>query len=162
MPRTRADDRDAIVRQVYAYCRSVDRMDVELGYSIWHEDGEADYGALFRGSGRGLIDWATQAHAVYISQFHQVSNVSVILDGDKAASESYVTAALRSETDGLIMQTTICGRYVDRWSCRHNRWAIDKRVYLHDFDEIRETTSSRIHSPAQRDRSDPSYAILDI
>jgi len=37
-------DRQAISDLIYRYCRSVDRIDIPLGHSIWHEDGIADYG----------------------------------------------------------------------------------------------------------------------
>lgn len=162
-PRTAADDRDAIVQQVYAYCRAMDRMDIELGYRVWHDDGEADYGAaIFRGSGRGFIDYVTASHAAFVAHSHQVSNVLVRLDGDRAASESYVTATLRREDGGATSQITVRGRYLDRWSYRGGRWAIDKRIYLHDFDEVRQVVATGMPSAARRDRSDPSYAVLDI
>jgi hypothetical protein len=161
--RTPADDRDAIVRQVYAYCRAMDRMDVELGYAVWHEGGEADYGpSIFQGTGRGFVDYVTKGHATLTAHSHQVTNVLLTLEGDRATSESYVTAALRSETEQGLMQTTVRGRYLDRWSFRHGRWAIDKRVYVHDFDDVRAVTPSGLPSSARRDRSDPSYAILDL
>ena len=37
-------DRQAITEMIYRYCRSVDRLDIPLGHSIWHEDAIADYG----------------------------------------------------------------------------------------------------------------------
>lgn len=43
-----ADDRQAITDLIHLYCRSVDRLDVPLGHSIWHDDGIADYGAAIR------------------------------------------------------------------------------------------------------------------
>jgi hypothetical protein len=164
-PRTDADDRDAIARQIHAYCRSMDRMDVELGNAVWHDDGLADYGpAVFQGSGHGFVAFVTRAHAAFIAHSHQVTNVLITLDGDRAASESYVTATLRQARDGRTFQQTVHGRYLDRWSCRDGRWAIDRRVFLHDFDETREvaTSPATASSPARRDRSDPSYALLAL
>jgi hypothetical protein len=37
-------DRQAITDLIYRYCRAMDRIDPDLGYTIWHEDGVADYG----------------------------------------------------------------------------------------------------------------------
>lgn len=163
-PRSRADDRDAIIHQIHAYCRSMDRMDVDLGKAVWHDDGVADYGPVFQGTGHGFIDFVTRAHAAFIAHSHQVANVLVTLDGDRAASESYVTATLRQAQDDRTVQLTIRGRYLDRWSCRDGRWAIDRRVFLHDFDDVREVgiTAMTAASPARRDRADPSYAILSL
>ena len=41
-------DRQAITDQIYRYCRAMDRIDHELGYSIWHEDAVADYGTHYQ------------------------------------------------------------------------------------------------------------------
>lgn len=149
------------MQQIYRYCRAMDRMDVELGYSIWHEDGEADYGkAIYRGSGRGFIDFVTASHAGMIAHSHQVTTVIVTLDGERAASESYVTAALRFAEGDRLKEITARGRYCDRWSFREGKWAIDRRIYLHDFDDVREVVPTALPSISTRDRTDPSYRTL--
>lgn len=48
-------DRQAITDQIYRYCRAMDRMDAELGYTIWHDDGAADYQEVYQGSAHGLL-----------------------------------------------------------------------------------------------------------
>lgn len=162
-PRSAADDRQAIIQQLYLYCRAMDRMDLELGYSVWHDDGEADYGeAIYRGSGRGFVDFVIQSHGGMIGHSHQVTVAIVNLDGDRAASEAYVTAALRTADGDRELETTIRGRYLDRWSYRGDKWAIDKRIYVHDFDDTREVVSTGIAPTSARDPSDPSYAVLDL
>ena len=154
-------DKQAIAELLYLYCRAMDRMDIPLGYSIWHEDGEADYGeSLYRGSGRGFVDFAAASHTPMLAHSHQVTTIIINLDGDQAASESYVTAVLRFTEDGRLKNITAQGRYLDRWSYRNGRWAIDKRVYIHDLDEVREVQPAGNVSRGARDRSTPSYAIL--
>ena len=37
-----AADKLEIMDLIYRYCRSMDRMDHEQGYAIWHEDGTAE------------------------------------------------------------------------------------------------------------------------
>lgn len=157
---TQVADRQAITDQIYRYCRAMDRIDYELGYSIWHEDGTADYGDNYKGSGRGFIDHVCAQHSGLIQHSHQMSNVIVELDGDQASSESYVTATLRIERGGRLMQMTVLSRYVDRWSKRAGRWALDHRQAIMEMDEIREVTPMKTHSGWTRDRSDPSYAVL--
>lgn len=96
--RTGADNVLAIEQQLYRCCRAMDRMDVELGYSIWHDYGEADYGeAIFRGSGKDFVDFVTQRHAGMIAHSHQISNIPLEVRDDRADSESYVTAAFADE-----------------------------------------------------------------
>jgi hypothetical protein len=155
--------RQEITELIYRYCRSVDRLDVPLGHSIWHDDAIADYGAdVYQGDGRGVIDHICAQHLHTLHHSHQVSNILIELDGDRAASEAYVTASLRVRRGAQLMQMTVWSRYVDRWSCRQGRWALDHRLAVRDFDEIREVVAMKEHDVGRRDRSDPSYAALTM
>jgi len=153
-------DRQAITDVIYRYCRAVDRIDSELGYSIWNEDAIADYGSIYQGSGRGVIDLICSQHQHLLCHSHQVSNILIELDGDTAGSEAYVTANLRMQAGEQLKQISIWARYIDQWSRRDERWGIDKRVVIIDFDEIRDVTAMGQSSEGRRDRTDPSYAAL--
>jgi hypothetical protein len=154
-------DRQAITDQIYRYCRAMDRIDRELGYSIWHADGMADYGpGLFMGSGRDFVDRVCIQHGHMLNHSHQVTNIIIELDGITAASEAYVTATLRVEREGKLTQMMVWSRYVDRWSKRDGRWGIDQRLCIIDMDESREVTPIRTSTIGTRDRDDPSYAVL--
>src|SRR5262245_3863361 len=151
-------DRQEITDLIYRYCRAVDRLDVPLGHSIWHADATADYPG-YRGDGRSVIDNICAQHLHTLHHSHQISNILIDLDGDRAGSESYVTASLRIRSEKL-QQITVWGRYVDRWSRRDGRWGLDERIVVLDFDEIREVVAMTEHDRGRRDRSDPSYAVL--
>jgi hypothetical protein len=154
-------DRQEITDLIYRYCRSMDRIDAQLGYTIWHDDAVADYGAdIYQGSGRGFIDHVCAMHRQTLAHSHQISNIIIQLDGDRAASESYVTATLRVMKGGKLMQITAWSRYIDQWSRREGRWGIEKRSAILDFDEIREATAIGKSGRGSRDRDDPSYAVL--
>jgi hypothetical protein len=154
-------DRQAITDLLYRYCRSVDRLDLALGHSVWHEDGIADYGeAVYCGDGRGVIDHICAQHRGTLHHSHQMSNIIIDLDGDRAGSESYVTATLRIRRGDKLMQMTVWSRYIDRWSRRNGQWGLDRRVAIRDFDEVREVTAMYDHQVGSRDRSDPSYEVL--
>jgi SnoaL-like domain len=158
-----ADDllnRAEITQLIYRYCRSVDRLDVPLGHSIWHEDGWADYGAVYQGPGKGVIDLICSQHRHALAHSHQVANILIELNGDQAGSESYVTATIRLKRGDQLMQVGVWGRYIDRWSRRDGRWGLDKRIAIRDFDEIRPLTELQQHHVATRDRDDPSYGVL--
>ena len=155
-------DRLAITDLIYRYCRAVDRVDIPLGHSIWHDDAMADYGAdFYQGKGRGAIDHICAQHRRTLHHSHQVSNILIELDLDRAGSEAYAIASLRAYRDEKLFQMTIWGRYVDRWSRRNGRWGLDHRLAIRDFDEIREVTPLQHHDVARRDRSDPSYGALE-
>jgi hypothetical protein len=154
-------DKFAITEQLYRYCRSVDRLDVPLGHSVFHEDSTADYGPTgYRGTGRGAIDWICKAHLHLQAHSHQVTNVLIEVDGDRAGSEAYVTATLRMERDGQTSQLEVWARYCDRWSRRDGVWRIDHRDTVIDFDSSRDVTPKYHHEWTRRDPQDPSYAAL--
>jgi len=152
-------DRRKITDALYTYCRAVDRVDRELGYSIWNEGATVDYGeAIFIGTGRGVIDHICDSHLRGLAHSHQVANVIIELDGDTARSEAYVNSAMRMMHENQLIQINTRGRYLDRWSRHGDRWGIDRRVFVNDFDEVRPVTPSSIPPRLALDRSDPSYA----
>jgi hypothetical protein len=154
-------DRQAITDMIYRYCRSMDRIDVELGYSIWHDDATADYGAeVYQGSGRGFIDHVCEQHRRCLTHVHQVTNILIELDGDRAGSESYVVSDLRAGAGDQVKHITTWGRYIDQWSRRDGRWGIDKRIAIRDFSEMRDVTPMQLPERGARGPSDPSYGVL--
>ena len=154
-------DRQAITDQIYRYCRAMDRMDHALGYSIWHADGTADYGeGNYVGSGRGFIDHVNRQHAQLLAHSHQVTNILIELNGETAGSEAYVTATLQMQRDDKRMRMLVLSRYVDRWSKRDGRWAIDHRIALMDLAESAEVATMTLHKSGTRDSADPSYSVL--
>lgn len=152
--------RQAITDHIYRYCRSVDRLDIPLGHSIWHDDGVADYPQYYQGPGKGVIDLICDNHRGLLHHSHQVTNILIELNGDTAGSESYCTASLRLRRGDKIMHMMVWSRYIDSWSNRNGRWALDKRIAIRDFDEIREVTPMVQHEVGTRDHSDPSYTVL--
>ena len=154
-------DRHAITDLIYRYCRAVDRLDHALGYSVWHAAGTADYGeGGYQGDGHGFIDVVIGQHSQTLAHSHQVTNIVLELEDDRAASESYYIAALRILREQQTFEITVRGRYVDRWSRRDGRWGIDHRLAIRDFDDIRPVTPMSTVNAGRRDPSDPSYAVL--
>jgi SnoaL-like protein len=154
-------DKQAIRDQLYNYCRSVDRLDVPLGHGVFHEDSHADYGeGVYQGPGRGCIDKICKDHLHLTSHSHQISNILITLDGDRAGSEAYMTGTMRMLRDGKEFQIFVRARYLDAWEKRNGRWAISHRKVAYDHDEVREVTSMRGPSNSARDGTDPSYELL--
>jgi hypothetical protein len=148
----------AITDVLIRYCRAMDRIDAKLGYSIWHDDGIADYGPVFKGTGREFIDWVCGFHRTLVSHSHQIANVLIDVQGERAASETYVAVGLLSAKDGGHSLVTGRGRYLDRWSKRNARWAIDHRQFVLDF-AITQHVEAQLPWGA-RDSTDPSYKLL--
>jgi hypothetical protein len=153
--------REAIRQQLHNYCRAMDRRDDELGYAVWHEDGTADYGAaVYQGTGRGLVDQVSRNHLKRAVHSHQLATIGIEVDGDRAVSEAYATVRLRTAIGDGYTEELYVGRYLDRWSYRDGRWAIDHRVWVLDFDEQDRPVTTRLPSGSNRDTGDPSYAVF--
>jgi SnoaL-like domain len=157
-PATLADTQ-AITRQIYNYCRSVDRLDVPLGHAVFHEDSYADFPS-YQGPGRGWIAAVCVAHLDFLHHSHQVTNIVIDVDGDRAGSEAYVIANLRQMDGGKLINRMFSARYIDRWSKRDGHWAIDRRDCVVDFSEVRDVTSLGENERSARDQTDPSYRVL--
>jgi hypothetical protein len=159
-------DHQAIREMLYRYCRAMDRMDHQLGSSVWHPGGTADYGVIFDGTGQGFVDWVMVIHANLDRHSHQLANVLIEVNGDQAASEAYVTATLRATPaeNGDVVEITSRGRYLDRWSRRQAGWAIDHRVFVDDMTTTRTLTAEEAGEPSggpgRRTFEDPSYEVF--
>ena len=152
-------DRQQITEALYIYCRAVDRVDRELGYSIWHDDATVDYGeSIFIGPARGVIDHICDAQLHGIAHSHQIANIIIECAGEQAVSEAYVNSAMRMMHGDQLLQVNTRGRYLDRWSKRGGRWGIDRRVFVCDFDEVHPAVSGSIPSRQAMGPEDPSYA----
>ena len=154
-------DKHAITELIYRYCRAVDRLDVSLGHSLWHADATADYGAdYYQGPGPGVIDQICRDHGGLLHHSHQVTNILIELDGDRAGSESYCFATLRMKRGEALIQMTVWTRYIDRWSRRDKHWGLDHRQAVRDFDEVRSVTAMSDPQTARRNDGDPSYTVV--
>ena len=124
--------KQAITELLYRYCHAVDRIDTELASGIWHSDGVAYYEDIFEGTGSGVLEFVFDQHRKADATSHQLANVLIEVEGDRATSESYVTACIRSGGHDI----TVRGRYSDAWWFRSGRWGIDERHYRHDIVQV--------------------------
>jgi hypothetical protein len=125
-------DKQAITEVLYQYCYAMDRIDRQLGYDVWHADGLARYEGIFEGTGREFVDWVLDRHRTFGGTSHQVTNIMIDLDGDRASSEAYVTTCNRVGDKDIVSR----GRYLDTWSRRDGRWRIDVRRFETDVTQV--------------------------
>ncbi|MEE4660649.1 MAG: nuclear transport factor 2 family protein [Halieaceae bacterium] len=153
--------------QIYAvlcqYCRSLDRMDKPMAYAVWHDDGTAHYHDIYEGSGHGFVDWVWEAHAAMERHSHQIANTLIEVSGQRAVSEAYVTVCLWTLPDEAGAQQEIVGRgrYLDRWSQRDGRWAIDHREHVLDMQTVTPLERGFTSQVSSRDSTDPSFKLFN-
>ena len=155
-----ASARLAIMDQLYRYCRSVDRLDVATGHGVFHADATGDFSPGYKGTGRGWIDYICEKHREFLHHSHQVTNIIIEIDGDRAGSESYVFATLQRQDGETVVQHEFWARYIDSWSWRDGVWAIDARECIVDYGVMRAVDALPGNPRSARDATDPSYAVL--
>jgi hypothetical protein len=134
-------DKQSIAEVLYRYCRGIDRMDKELVLACWHSDGTADYGALFAGLGSGFLDWVWPVHENMERTQHNITNILIEVNQDKAISESYWLVYLRTKqvNEGLI-DIIGGGRYIDHFEKINDAWRIRHRQCIFDWDRVDKVT----------------------
>jgi hypothetical protein len=158
--------KQAITEVLYRYCRGLDRMDREMALAVWHAGGLADYGEHFKGTGEEFVEWVWKAHEGFHAHSHQITNVLIEIadDGDHAVSEAYVTVALRGGSTSEPLDIVDRGRYLDRWSRRDGRWAIDARQYVSDFQSVYPVPATGgvplVGAASRRGPDDLSFALF--
>lgn len=150
--------KQAITEVIYGYARSMDRLDRELGYGAFWPEATADYHEqMFMGTAHGFVDMCMEAHLNFVAHSHQFSNISIVVDGDTARSETYGDVTLRRiDETGTPIDSRNLGRYVDRWERRDGEWRIIDRKYLHDFDQTGPSAGDFL-TTGRRDAEDASY-----
>lgn len=118
-------DRMAILECVNRYARGIDRHDVEIMRSVYHEDGIDEHGMVVQ-SMATFPDWANRTHeALTRAHTHNLTTHTCDIEGDVAHAETYVLA-VTERPDGKNIKIG-GGRYIDRLEKRDGRWAIALR-----------------------------------
>lgn len=124
---------------LWRYCRGIDRCDVELVRSVYHP-GATDNHGIFVGDAGEFADMVVPLLAQsYRCTQHQLSNMLIDIDGDRANAETYFTAYHREHDspDGVTAPQMVVfgGRYLDELERRDGRWGIVARVVAHDWSD---------------------------
>ncbi|MEL7452033.1 MAG: nuclear transport factor 2 family protein [Pseudomonadota bacterium] len=131
-------DKQAITEVLYRYCRGLDRMDKPLSLSCWHPGGTDDHAPLFKGTAEGFLDWLWPVHAAMEATRHVVSNITIELAGDKAATECYWNLHLRIPQGDKVYDLIGEGRYLDNFEKIDGVWAIRHRASVGDMMQVYE------------------------
>ena len=116
-------DRMAIQEVIHMYARGVDRADADILKSACWPDSELDYGG-YKGPAHPFCEALPDGLRKFVNTQHQVSNILIFLDGDKAKAETYLTAHHRRPDD---TEMTYIGRYLDNLEKRDGVWKISFR-----------------------------------
>ncbi|MCF8710515.1 nuclear transport factor 2 family protein, partial [Rhizorhapis sp. SPR117] len=148
-----AIDKQEIHDVLMRYCRGVDRCDIDLLRSVYHPDAIDEHG-LFNGSAMEFCEFVIPRQRRYAHSMHSICNVLAEIEGEKAHVESYFIAYIyNKEDDGQFYDTTVGGRYIDRFEKRDGAWKIAHRVVVMDWNR---------HHPSQAVWDEGMFAALNV
>jgi hypothetical protein len=124
-------DRQEISDLSVCYMRGLDRLDLALLKSVYHDDATDDRG-FYSGSGHGLCELAVEILASHLCNHHMLGQMAIALEGDVAFGEIYFQAYHRMIQDGQEVDFMVLGRYADRYERRDGVWKIAHRSELND------------------------------
>lgn len=143
----------AITEVLHRYARGLDRMDMAMTLSCWHPGGTDDHAPLYSGTAEGFLQWLWPVHAALEMTHHNISNILIEVDGDRAGSECYWQVTLRKRVGDALWDSISQGRYIDSFERIDGVWAIRHRQSLLDWNR----TEKVLHQ-----RGDPALPVLVV
>jgi hypothetical protein len=160
--------KDAINEALLRYCWGIDRGDLQLVLSAFHDDAKDNHSGDEESAVERFARTVVEGGPMKTS--HNLSNILIQVDGQTAASQSYFTARHQFDHEGKTWDWIIAGRYVDRHECRDGRWGIVHRTVVYDFERFDEHGGRPVGHPAdpffthvirgEKSRNDYSYQVL--
>jgi ketosteroid isomerase-like protein len=147
-------DKQELLELVTRYCRAVDRCDMELLLSCFHDDAIDEHGTF---SGRPIDTFPAILERLVNEPptQHVISNSLFQVEGDVAFGEIY-TGVRTSNAQGRY-QPGGFGRQIDRYERREGQWRIaHRKVVIEWFDPGPDRELPRFDT-GSKNRDDPSY-----
>jgi hypothetical protein len=135
-------DRQAILDVLHAYCRLADIQDHgRLVEEVFAVDGSDDHGGGPVHGREAIRAWFDDAVKNVAACFHNVSNVVIEIDGDRATMRSNVISWTWTRASSHLGPTrpadyALAVSYVDELSRYPEGWRIDKRVLVSNGESV--------------------------
>jgi len=157
-----------IYEQINKYARGLDRADRQILLSIAHPGARMRFGNRDFPSWEAYVEWLIKAHDDMKGNNHRMTNILIEVNGDRAVSETTGTATLLVPKEGnpsLFEERWMHSRYLDTWSRRNGKWALDGRHTVSDYRRVLDVPTdlvkSRYEVIGHIGRSDPSYSHFE-
>lgn len=156
----RLEDVEAIRRLLRDIARGTDRFDGALLTAAIYADAVLDMGGASPMSGAAFAAALKPPAAPRFGRMHIVTNERIDVDGDSAASETYILSCQDVLVDGVRKTRLRAGRYLDRFERRGGAWRLSARTLVDEWsriDEVIAAVAPGRHRGAPAP-DDPSYA----
>jgi hypothetical protein len=180
-------DRQHISEVLHRYARGIDRCDLELLKTVYHDDATDSHGS-FDGNAHEFAEFMVPRLKEQTSySIHHVTNELIEIDGDRAIAESCLlgyhrvpggrdsVAAFFGEeytdqaaSDGALdgeHEYLTGGRYLDKLTKRDGVWRIWRRQITVEWNQCQPSKMlltggrAKYDIPGARDATDPSYGL---
>jgi hypothetical protein len=155
-------DRAAIRELVCRYCRGIDRLDMDLVRSCYH-DGAIDHHTGFDGTIEDYVAWVEPKLCGFDGTMHLVGNHLVEFEGTRAISETYGMAVhWGTPSQSPSLNFTSGFRYIDLVEKRADEWRILERYACREWTRSEANLFVPSEGPGptgRRDRDDYVYVL---
>jgi SnoaL-like domain len=157
-------DQLAIQEVLNQHSRALDRLQEQWLKSCYWQDAEVDYGA-YKGPAHTFAELIMGAlGSQYQLTRHNLSNTTILLEGETALCESYVYAShlLADGSEDMNFH----GRYLDKLEKRDGAWKMRYRqvvvdwVVRHPGNDERDSDAFKALARGSNDQQDPLHALL--
>jgi hypothetical protein len=154
-------------RLVHAYCRAVDRGDIDRVRSLYHEGAADTHGAFSAGTADDFLAQLAAARPYLRAMQHNITTENYAIDGDRAEGEIYTIAVHTLASGSGDVDVIVGGRYLDKYEKRLGAWKFVERTIVTDWARVDEPSVMDLSHPITRDTpigaldgSDPSHTFF--
>ena len=162
-------DEHQLRKLVHRYCRAVDRGDVAMLRSLYHDDAQDAHGGFSSGPATDFIDQMAAARPYLRSMQHHVTTLNFAIDGHVAEGEVYAIATHTFAAGDHDIDVIVGGRYLDKYARRDGGWKIVERAIVTDWAHVNDPSIVDLSHPITRDTpegsmnaDDPSYGFFAL
>lgn len=162
-------DEHALTKLVHAYCRAVDRGDIDALRDLYHHDAVDAHGAFSTGSVEGFFEQLTASRPYLRAMQHHITTVNFAVEGNSAEGEIYNIAVHTLAGKERDVDLVIGGRYLDKYEKRDGTWKLLERTIVTDWARVSDPSAMDMSHPITKDtlkgaldEADPSYQFFSL
>jgi ketosteroid isomerase-like protein len=150
MDHASADSERLVLNLLSDYCDRIDRYDIGGVVDLFTDDGIYDFGFGRLYSGHAALRRLFRRVEVYAATSHHISNVHLVVAGDRAAVRSALYAYHVRSADGS--EVHVWGQYLDDLVRQGETWRIARRALrvAHEKGTVPEDGRPTLYEPLPR------------
>lgn len=103
--------------------------------TVWHDDGRMN-ATWFKASATEFIAGCRKGFDAGIVGLHALGGISIDVQGTRAVTQSKMQIVQRGKVDGVEVDVTCLGRFVDALEKRDGRWGMVLRQPVYELDRM--------------------------